>query len=165
MEKLWQALWWRKTRGVKCSFHCKCPHRESCIQFYLQVLHWEKKKLNVSPAWCSFILYVFCSVFCNNFVWYHLVGKSFTSCWKLRCRIFERQWALSRPLHTHTRITRPLHNLVLKSPSSIIILYTYTKLKTPVFSVKWCYAYLYCMYVYPFFCSWTVLLYLPQSQM
>lgn len=49
----------------------------------------------------------------------------------------------SPPLHGDTQITFPLHSLVLKSPS--LILYTYTKLRTPVFSVKQCYAYLYCM--------------------
>lgn len=49
------------------------------------------------------------------------------------------------PFRTDTQITLP--RLVLKSSSSSIILYTYTKLRTPVFIVKWCYAYLYCMYV------------------
>lgn len=75
-------------------------------------------------------------------------------CSKMRCRIFKighhrhDSWAPSSS-HRDTQITCPLHRLVLKSPSSSLKLYTYTKLRTPVFIVKRCYAYLYCMYVYP----------------
>lgn len=164
MENFWQALWWRKAKGVKENHVslCKNPHIESEIQSYLQALHCKRtSECFTIPNFLFLFLQRSFSVNTG-------LGKEFKSCWKLRCRILKWDTIVETarpPLHRDTQITFPLHNLVLKSPCSSIILYTYTKLWTPVFSVKRCYAYLYCMYVYPFFCSWTVLLYLPQSQM
>lgn len=119
------------------------------IQSYLQVLHCKR------TSEC-FTITQFLFLFLQQ--WFFLKKKpiwleeEFKSSWKLRCRIFEmghhRQDSKPRPLPVHrdTQITFPLHNLVLESPSSSVILYTYTKLRTPVFSVKQCYAYLYYMY-------------------
>lgn len=150
----------KETRGVKENhvFHCKDLHIESETQSYLQALCCRR------TSECYKLCY-----FKSNFL---------TSGWKISLKAVE-MWGVgylkwdtidktaspSPALHRDTQITLPLHYLVLKSPCSSIILYTYTKLRTPVFSVKRCYAYLYCMYVYPFFCYRTVLLYLPQSQM
>lgn len=54
----------------------------------------------------------------------------------------------------------------VENPNPSIMLYTYTWLRTPVFSVKQCYAYLYCMYsmYIPSFALELCSFYLPQSR-
>lgn len=164
-ENSWLALLWRKRRAVKDHSHYTVPHLQSEIQSFVLFIH-RFCFVNETPNVSSFTnVYFFPLKMC---VW-HLVEKGSKA---VENRSFSYlKWdgihktarTPSLPFHTDTPTTF-LPQFCSKESSSSIILYTYTKLRTPVFSVKWCYAYLYCKYVYPF-CSWTVLLYLPQSQM
>lgn len=86
----------------------------------------------------------------TNFLFYFLTTsgwkKEFNSCWRKIFEMGNHRQDSDAPPPTYIHFTFPLHYLVLQNPGSSIILYTYTKLRTPVFSVKQCYAYLYCMY-------------------
>lgn len=131
---------WKEIMSLTAGFHI----RDLEYNLNLQALHFKRSSE-------CFHHYHLCFCFCNN----NLLAASGS---RERKKKKKRVWGVeylkwdaadktARP--PSTQITFPPHNLVLKSPSSSMILYTYTKLRTPVFSVKRCYAHLYCMYVYP----------------
>lgn len=162
MENIWQEMK-DKNRGV---WNLKEKNNRNGKLFFLQESTWNrseevggnsglyvvKEPLHVSPFQTSWVHFR-----------PHPVGKALETVDGRGLGYLIWDARSSPPSQIHRSPFH--HSLVLKSPSSSMKPYTYTKLKTPVFSVKWCYAYLYCMYVYPFLCSSTVLLYLPQSQM
>lgn len=124
--------------------HWKNQLIESELQSYLQAQHCERtsecfNKISVSD---------FCINYLRTTDWKSWKAVQRWGVGYLKLVITDMTAGLLPPLIEIHR--SPVHySLVLKSSSSSIKLYTYTKLRTPVFIVKRCYAYLYCMYVYP----------------